>query len=197
MDNNNKIRGNFNEMLALADFAEKSHNDRRQVEFRITISYITFLVLALYQVIKPRTAELDLDVSWWVIGIASFVLLLTHICYCWWQRTFHIASNNDVRRRDFYLKKAECIAYYMSQNPDSNFIPSSTRKVLINLGAGKSTELTEHQLFKEKEPDIFIRSKGTGTSLPKWSVYSLLPLSASTTLLILLIVTLVLKKVHC
>ena len=198
MDENNNV-DNFDRMLAIADFAEKSHNDRRQIEFRITISYITLLVLALYQVTKPSTNGIDFVFPWWIIVTACFLLIATHFCYIWWQRTFHIASNNDVRRRDFYLKKTELIAYYMSQDPDSKVIGSSTETVTLNLGAGDSSDpITEYEFLKEKMPDIYI-NKNNGTHLREWykNVYFLLPFVGSTSLLFLLIATLIIKKVNC
>ena len=197
MDENNNI-SNFDRMLAIAEFAEKSHIDRRQIEFRITISYITLLVLALYQVTKPSTNGTDFVFSWKIIIIACFLLLVTHVCYCWWQRTFHVASNNDVRRRDFYLKKSELIAYYMSQDPKKEVIGRSNEKVTLNLGAGDSSDpISENEFLKQKMPDIY--TKNSGTPLRKWykNVYFLLPFVGSTSLLILLILTLIFKKVNC
>ena len=126
MDNNRDI-ANFDKMLALAEFGAKQHNDRRQVEFRIFISYITLLALAFYQLMKID----DFNISWKVIVPAVLVLVGVHILYCWWQYILHIASHNDVRRRDFYLKKAECLAYHLSQNTNSNFAPSLTKTVIV------------------------------------------------------------------
>ena len=42
----------FQVMLQLAEFGAKRLEERRSVEFRIFISYITLLVLALYQLVK-------------------------------------------------------------------------------------------------------------------------------------------------
>ena len=135
--NNNADHANFDKMLALAELGAKQHNDRRQVEFRIFISYITLLALAFYQLIKVN----NFNVSWWVIGLAALVLGGVHALYWKWQSIIHIASNNDVRRRDFYLKKAECIAYHLSQNTNSNFTPSLTKPVIVNLGASVMSSL--------------------------------------------------------
>lgn len=109
----------------------------------------------------------------------------------------HIASNNDVRRRDFYLKKAECIAYHMSQNLNTNFVPSSTKRVILNLGATNNTDpVTERELFKQSEPDIYIFSKKLGTPLPKWckDLHYLALITGPTTLFLLLVAILILKK---
>ena len=53
--NENKADKNeFQKMLQLAEFGAKRLEERRSVEFRIFISYITLLVLALYQLVKEK-----------------------------------------------------------------------------------------------------------------------------------------------
>lgn len=53
--NENKADKNeFQKMLQLAEFGAKRLEERRSVEFRIFISYITLLVLALYQLLKEK-----------------------------------------------------------------------------------------------------------------------------------------------
>lgn len=197
--NNNADHANFDKMLALAELGAKQHNDRRQVEFRVFISYITLLALAFYQLMKVS----NLNVSWWPIVLAVLTLVVVHILYCMWQTTMHIASNNDVRRRDFYLKKAESIAYHLSQNTNSNFVPSLTKTVIVNLGARANTKTTERDLFKQLEPDIFIPrkkrgEKDHGTRPPKWykNLHNLFPTAVTTVLMVFLIVTLILKKLN-
>jgi hypothetical protein len=53
-DENRSNENKFQEMLQLAEFGAKRLEERRSVEFRIFISYITLLVLALYQLIKQK-----------------------------------------------------------------------------------------------------------------------------------------------
>ena len=190
-------KDNFDRMFAFAGLAAKQHNDRRQLSFKIVISYVTLLALAFYQVIKPSPEGSDFADSWWIIGSSVLGLLIIHVFYCVWQRFMHIASNNDVRRRDFYLKKAECIAYHMSQNLNTNFVPSSTKRVILNLGATDNTDpVTERELFKQSGPDIYIFSKKLGTPLPKWckDLHYLALITGPTALFLLLIVSLILKK---
>ena len=187
---------NFDSMLAIAGMAEEWHNNRRQLEFRIMISYTTLLALAVYQVIKPRESGLDFfDVPWGWILTACLGLVFILGIYCRWQYTFHIASNNDVRRRDFYLKKAELILHHMSQYCDSQFVPHSTKTVIINLAAGMNNEMSEVELFNETEPDIYICSKEIGTPPPKWYTnwHILIPLAGPTMLTFLLIGALFVK----
>lgn len=193
--NNNIDLANFDKMLALAELGSKQHSDRRQVEFKVFISYITLLALAFYQLVKVSNS--NFNVPWKIIGPAVFILVGVHILYCKWQHVFHIASNNDVRRRDFYLKKAECIAYHLSQNTNSYFAPRLTNTVTINLGAEDSTKMTERALFKQREPDIFIAREKQGARPPKWykNWHYLFPTVVSTVLMVLLISTLILKKV--
>ncbi|MDE0313350.1 MAG: hypothetical protein OXM61_00480 [Candidatus Poribacteria bacterium] len=183
----------FDKMLAMADYAAKGHIERRQVEFRISISYITLLSLALYHVIKlDGTGDVPE-----LVALVCVLLLALHCVYCNWLFTIHTASNNDVRRRDFYLKKAEVIAYYMSKNSDSDFIPSSTETVVVNLGAGDSREMSESELFDQREPDIYVRSKRIGTPPPKWfkNVHFLFPTSFATLMALSLIVALIAKTI--
>lgn len=191
-----KINKNIlNEMLTIAELASSGHKERRQLEFRISISYITLLALALYQLIKFSPEENDLSVPLWIIVTVCVLLLTLHWKYCEWLYAIHVASNNDVRRRDFYLKKVEIIAYYMSKSSDSDFAPSNTNTITINLGAGDSRELSERELFDQSEPDIYIRSKNQGTPTPKWykNVHFLFPAFFATLMAVSLIGTLILK----
>ncbi len=183
----------FDKMLAMADHGAKGHIERRQVEFRISISYITLLSLALYHVIKlDRTGDVPQ-----LVALVCVPLLALHFVYCNWLFTIHTASNNDVRRRDFYLKKAEVIAYYMSKNSDSDFIPSSTETVVVNLGAGNSKEMSESELFDQREADIYVRSKGEGTPPPKLfkNVHLLFPTFFATLMALSLISALIVKTI--
>ena len=185
----------LDEMLAIAEFAANGHRERRQLEFRISISYITLLSLALYQVIKFNAAETG-NVPWWIIVLVCVLLSALHWKYLDWLYTLHIASNNDVRRRDFYLKKAEVIAYYRLKNSDSGFVPSFTEIVTINLGAGDSQEMSESELFDQREPNIYIRAKNQGIPPPKWykNVHFLFPAFFSILMAASLIVAIILKS---
>ena len=132
-ENLNNDKENFAQMFAFAELASNQHNDRRQLTFRIAIGYTTLLALALYQTTKAEAQEL-FPPNFYIPYIVSGLILILTIGYCWALKVLHVASNNDVRRRDFYLKKAECIAYHMSQNDSSPFIPDSNdRYIIINL----------------------------------------------------------------
>lgn len=203
----------LDKMLRLAELASRQHSDRRQVEFRVFISYITLLALAFYQLLKVSDFDVsELGAPMWAIVVAVIIIVVVlislHFVYWRWQTTIHIASNNDVRRRDFYLKKAECIAYYLSWN--TRFIPSNRVNVSINLGVEDSAEMTEYSLFKCREPDIFIKltkgdprccdknggsRKTVGT--PPRKLYKnrhvLFPLAVSTALMLFIVATLVFK----
>lgn len=153
----NNDKDTCQQMVSIAELASNQHNDRRQITFRIAIGYTTLLALALYQTTKADAQALfPPNFSYFVSGL---IVILT-IVYCWALRVLHVASNNDVRRRDFYLKKAECILHHMSQNRSSPFTPDSKDKyIIINLGVGENRNpITECQLFDEKQPDIFIPS---------------------------------------
>ena len=145
---------NLEKMLELAQFGADGHRERLQVEFRIFISYITVLVLGLYQVNKPENPIFQgLDNT--LLLILLLLLFSLHIFYCFWQKNISIALINDVRRRDFYLQKAQCLSYHLSQHPDVVFQPSRTKKIWLNEGGGKSSKpISELYLFNKQEPDI-------------------------------------------
>ena len=193
----NANKNNFDSMLAIAKVAEEWHHNRRQLEFRIMISYTTLLALAFYQAIKPRPGSetMNFEDYWVIILIGGLGLLLVLVIYCQWQYIFHIASNNDVRRRDFYLKKAEVMLHYRLRSRDSQFVPSFTRTVMVNLAVERSKEMSEVELFNEAEPDIYIPSKKIGTPPPKWykNKHILIPLIFPTILTFSLIVVLFIK----
>jgi len=148
--NDAQDRSNLDHMLELAKYGAERHNERRQVEFRIFISYITVLGLIFYHAIKPEGAILQGQDNL-ILSIVLVIFLLTiHGFYFWWKRNFFIASINDVRRRDFYLLKAERLSYHLSQNSNTIFYPSDTKMVWLNLAGGESAEMTERHLFKKE-----------------------------------------------
>lgn len=150
---------NLEKMLELAQFGADGHRERRQVEFRVFISYMTLLVLALYQINKPEDPILQEQDNPWLLLLPVLLLTLIHYLYCCWQRNVSIALINDVRRRDFYLQKAQCLSYHLSQKSDAVFQPSRTKKVSLNEGGGKSGEpISELWLFNKREPDIIKES---------------------------------------
>ncbi len=90
----------FQRMLDLAEFGVKRMEQRRSVEFRIFISYMTLLVLALYQLIKPSSISIELWIrqlikpkptptELWIEGIQGGLLYLIalsiHFIYVMWQ----------------------------------------------------------------------------------------------------------------
>ena len=152
--NDAQDRSNLEHMLELAKYGAERHNERRHVEFRIFISYITVLGLIFYQAIKPEDAILQGEDDFQLSVVLVIFLLTIHGFYFWWKRNFFIASINDVRRRDFYLLKAQCISYHLSQNLNVMFQPSRTRKVWLNRGGGESRKMSESCLFKKHSPKI-------------------------------------------
>ena len=119
---NDSDKDNFQRMLDLSEFGVKRMEERRAFEFKIFISYITLLVLALYQLLKQNPISFK-SLIYHLIeqeptpfissieGIALWVLaLVMHIIYVMWQIGVGIAMENDAYRRNFYLRKAECIS---------------------------------------------------------------------------------------
>ena len=121
---NNKSK--FQEMLQLAEFGAKRLEERRSVEFRIFISYITLLVLALYQLIKQQNS---IGLELWEGIILYGLALVMHTIYVIWQIGISIAMDNDSYRRNFYLEAAEDISGHRLKYDHEN--PNSDRKIII------------------------------------------------------------------
>ena len=152
------LKDDFERMVQLAEFGAKRHDERRQVEFRVFIAYNTLLVLAFYQVEKIKSLNIP--------GSVTIILVCTHIVYLLWQIRISTAMDNDGYRRNFYLKKAECILHHLREKPEEPFCPSDTVCVTITLGAkvdkeSKCTEkgkIFESELFERNEPTIILVS---------------------------------------
>lgn len=136
---NNPDQDNFQRMLALAEFAAVRIEGRRTVEFRIFISYITLLVLALYQLIKQQnplygffkltiqTDPIRLEI-WESITLYGLALTI-HTVYVIWQIGIGIAMDNDSYRRNFYLEKTEKISGHPLKYHRKH--PNSCRKIIV------------------------------------------------------------------
>ena len=159
---NNPNKDDFERMVRLAEFGANRHDERRQVEFRVFIAYNTLLVLAFYQFEKIN----DLNASGWV----TVGLLAIHVVYLLWQIRLSRALVNDTNRRDFYLKKTECILHHLREKPDAHFCPRKDVYLTIRIERkkGKTSEkkdkITEYDLFKGHEPDIVLVS-------PMWKIW--------------------------
>ena len=146
---NTNIVNNFENMMRLAEYGANRHAERRQVLFRIFISYMTLLVVISGLIMnnwKDDFIESELFV--WGVSALLFGMLIT---YCRWLRMFYKASDYDVRRRDFYLTKAQVICYYMSELSQCY---SGCKEVYLNLGNDGSYKISERCLFKKRHPDI-------------------------------------------
>ena len=119
---NNSDKDTFQRMLGLAEFGVKRMEERRAVEFRVFISYITLLVLALYQLVKQQNPihgffkliiqRDSISLELWECIVLYVLALSIHAVYVMWQVGVGIAMDNDSYRRNFYLKKAEDISGY-------------------------------------------------------------------------------------
>ena len=157
---------NFERLLSLAEFGAKRHEERRQVEFRIFITYLTFLAVIFYHFTKKEGLVRDLitgfglpvssssdPINPWVLIIA---LWLIHVVYFFWQTTIGIANENDTSRRNFFLARAECIAQYFIENPyRKTFRPSYEKKVQVKRD-GREKEKRETEFFAEQRPQIIL-----------------------------------------
>ena len=95
----NADKANFENMLELAKFGADRHNERRQVLFRIYISYMTLLVVISGLILKHWDDEV-LENYVFTMGVSIFFSLLG-LSYWRWLITFYKASDYDVRRRRF------------------------------------------------------------------------------------------------
>ena len=179
------VKDDFERIVQLAEFGARRHDERRQVEFRVFIAYTTLLVLALSQ--KQQIMNLNLH-----IGIIAGVSGLIHVIYLLWEIRLSRAMENDESRRNFYLKKAECLLHHLWEKPDDSFSPSDT--LLVTVRHGGKDEISESELFEMREPNIELVSpvwhvcKHWGQVFRDWS--RLFQVSIPTGLLILLILAL-------
>ncbi len=188
-----KDKENLQSMLDLAEFGAKRHDDRRTVEFRIFISYMTLLILAFYQIIKATSISVGL---WQILGL-SLLSLGIHIAYFMWQIGVAVAMANDAWRRNFYLKKAECILHHLSKYPENTFCPSDA-EVTVNFG-GEKRKMTEKQLFEESAPRL-ISVSNFGELFKHfnqiWNDWSRMFVVAVPTLLFFILAALFFKKAY-
>ena len=141
---------NFENMMKLAEFGAHRHNERRQVLFRIYISYMTLLVV-ISGLILRHWNDAVLENHVFTIGVGIFLFFIG-LFYGLWLRIFYKASDYDVRRRDFYLSKAQVICYHMSESLSQYY--SGCKQVDINLGGRKGYKISEKCLFNRRKPDI-------------------------------------------
>ena len=135
---NKRDKNEFQKVLQLAEFGAKRLEERRSVEFRIFISYITLLVLALYQLIKQQNPihnffefikqQNSISFELWE-GIIYGLALIMHTIYVIWQIGISIAMDNDSYRRNFYLEAAEDISGHRLRYDHEN--PNSGRRIIV------------------------------------------------------------------
>ena len=156
--NDNRDNETLDRMLCIAEFGAKRHDDRRTVEFRIFVSYMTPLILAVYYAFKLNCNHV-LPVSWCIIWVGAVLYFLTiHSIYVLWQVGVAVAMANDAWRRNFYLKKAECILHHLStKEDDSHFSPSDDRNRTVKVNCGyEKREWTEKELFDKSAPNVIL-----------------------------------------
>ena len=94
------MSNDFEKCMQIAEFAQKNQQDRRQYEFKIFISYMTLLVLAIW-----KTKEIGkIDNACIIVGI---VVGLSYLAYFVWCLRLALANYNDETRRNYYLAIAE------------------------------------------------------------------------------------------
>lgn len=153
------LKDDFERMVHLAEFGAKRLDERRQVEFRVFIAYMTLLLLGFYQIDKLESLAESSERT--LFGIV-FLLGILHTVYLVWEIRLSRALINDGWRRNFYLKKAECILHHLMEKPQDPFCPSDKVYVTIALGSKmdkksqciKEGKILESELFDRREPPI-------------------------------------------
>ena len=129
-------KDNFEQALQIAEFARQSGENRRQYEFKIFISYVTLLILGIYE----GHHIIPSDENYGVYGIFILLLLsVMHFFYLTWTISLSVANDNDGTRRNFYLNEAECISrslleksgYPLSQKLESDYQCCQNEKIII------------------------------------------------------------------
>ena len=146
----NSNRDDFERMMQLAEFGAKRHDERRQVDFRVFIAYMTLLALTFYQIDKIKVLNLPTSVI--LLGLG-----LIHFTYILWEIRVSRSQSNDASRRNFYLKKAECILDHLRKHPNVPFQPRKDVSITIDLGA-KVDKIYEYELFAKHEPNVVLVS---------------------------------------
>ena len=104
----NLNKDDFERALQIAEFARQSGENRRQYEFKIFISYVTLLILGIYEGHHIEIPDGEYEILY---GLCVLVLLSAmHFFYITWTISLSVANQNDGARRDFYLQKSECIS---------------------------------------------------------------------------------------
>lgn len=97
-------KDDFEQTLQIAGFAAERLENRRQFEFKIFISYVTLLVLAIYE-----GHHIEVPNGWY--GLCVFGLLFVmHLFYISWTISLSVAMRNDSGRKNFYMQKADYIS---------------------------------------------------------------------------------------
>ena len=131
----NLSKDDFERTFQIAEYARQSGENRRQYEFKVFISYVTMLILAIYE----GHHIIPSDENYGVYGIFIFLLLsVMHFFYLAWTISLSVANNNDGTRRNFYLDKAECISrslleksgYPLSRKLESDYQCCPNEKII-------------------------------------------------------------------
>ena len=104
----NLNKDDFEQTFQIAEFARQSGENRRQYEFKIFISYVTLLILGIYEghhIEIPNDAYKELS-GFFIVALLSVI----HFFYIAWTFSLSVANQNDGARRDFYLQKSEYIS---------------------------------------------------------------------------------------
>ena len=148
MENRTIMAEDFENMMKLAEYGASRHTERRQVLFRIFISYMTLLVVISGLIMNNWKNEF-IESGLFVWGVS--LLLIAMFCFYWrWLIIFYKASDHDVRRRDFYLTKAQVICYYMSEELSQCY--SDCKMFTLILVVTKAIKLVRSTYLERGDP---------------------------------------------
>ena len=185
----------FKQMMELAKFGADRHEERRQLVFKIFVSFMTLLVVIAGVIMKYWDDVDDMFESPWAAGIIISALGLMAVFYWNWLIKVYKGLICDIRRRDFYLLKAEVLCYRRSKGFADKFDPPS--EFFLNLGSGNNSKITDLDLFKTCEPDIGRNFSHKTMPLPisiRWDDYFLFNLILPLTLTSLMVAALTIKS---
>ncbi len=142
---------NFKQVMMLAEFGLKRHDASTQRVFKMFVSYMTFLVVTAGLIMQSWKKDGPEPPDEWVFLVAIAMPVGMFGVYACWLSTAYRGMIYDLRRRDFYLKKAEVISYHLSKELGGKFDPID---VSLNLGSGNRYTTKEQCLFDKRAPDI-------------------------------------------
>ncbi len=149
------MKDKFDQIMALAKFGAMQRDESTARIFKMFVSYMTFLVGVAGFILVSFQNEKKIDSRLtFLLTLAGIIALICMSCvYQKWLKTTYGSAIYSLRRRDFYLKKAEIVCYHASKKLNGDF--GTFEDVCVNLGSGFYRKTSEQRLIeKTKALDI-------------------------------------------